>query len=275
MAKLRDITETKVTPEVQEEVLQGVETTLPSRGVDYPWCEDGKILLRTPKMREVKFISQMNQENHEEMMSRLVGTLLVRPKIDPLDLTISDRNFIFLWSRIQITNLFNMPYICPACDKKIDNYAFELTKVPIKLLDEKYTGPMQLTMPESKKNVTFRLYTARDDKIITKFLSSETEKDEVRAICAQCTTLDGMTSLKDKYEWLGGDCEPMDYMFIQRWFGWTYHGPELDKVPFSCPACKEETDVVLPFRPSLYLPTIYSDNDIGLAICSSKEGDSR
>ena len=253
MVEFREVTEEKVS---SGEELQGVDLELPSRGVDYGGVMPGGVLLvRPPKVREVKFIAQMTTATYEENLTRVLQSLIMRPKIDPWTLTNGDRSYLHLWIRTQIHPDYHLTVVCPRCSHIDKRYVFPLGEVPIKGVPKEYDGPTELLLPASGKKVRVRLDTGRDEQDVQGWVEKDFDK-WVATYTAAIVEVEGeKISFEKKYAWVE-DLPPGDYLFIREFFNWAFHGPDYANCKMTCRKCGEERPFRLPFRAEFYLPSV-------------------
>ncbi len=242
----------------KQELLKGIEVSLPSKGRDYSEGKDS-VLICPSTMNEAKFISEMSPETYQENLTRLLQCLIVRPRaLNPWSLTIGDRSYLFLWVRIQMSPTYQLPVMqCARCQEVFPNYSYDLTKVPIIPIGDDYTGPTEVSLPKSSDRVVLRLDTGEDEQAIQQYVKQDPAASEW--VCTYIQPIvsvnDKKMSLQEKYAWQK-KLDPADFGFLRQFHAWSFHGPDYANSPFECPKCKVVSLVDIPFLPEFYLPSL-------------------
>lgn len=246
--------------------LSAVELNLPSRCVDYPAPAQGPFQLRPPRVKEVEFLAGMSTSNYDEQLSKLLRSLIVSPVLlDPMDLTIGDRQYLHVWVRAQIDPLYYFEATCPKCGYVDPNYRLEIAKIPLIELPQEYSPNMRLQLPRSKHVVTVRLETARD-RLRAEQLEAKGFTTWVSRKALVITTVDEKPVADEaRCVWLR-ELPAGDDMFLGEYLRWQTHGPDLGNCPFTCRKCAKESALRLPFRLEFYLPSVHAAAAFGDAV---------
>lgn len=148
--------------------------TLPSKFKPYSNCTGLKI--RPFSTEEVEKLIPIIEGS-----SGLKIVDVIRPTmspLDPADLTLGDFWFVLAWLRI---NTFKsapvmVPWQCPKCNAS-NNAVYDITKLKIHELPDKYKEPATLTLPSGKK-IPLRLYRGKDEDVVDDYLKVMTGKDQ-------------------------------------------------------------------------------------------------
>ena len=255
--------------------LSSIELTLPSRSVDYPAAAQKAFQVRPPRVKEVEFLAGMNATNYDAQLTKLLRSLIVSPtSIDPLDLTLGDRQYLHLWMRAQIDPVYRFETTCPVCGAVDKGFQLSIDKIPVIEVPKKYSPNMPLTLPVSKKAITVRLETGRDREMRDK-LEEDGFTSWVSRGALVITTIDGnpMEEVKARCEWLR-ELPAGDDMFMSQYLKWQRHGPDFSKCPFVCKetTCRKESVLSMPFRLEFYMPTVHASSTFEDAIRRSGDG---
>ena len=242
--------------------LSSIELTLPSKGVDYPDPAKKAFQVRPPRVREVEFLAGMSKDNYDGQLTKLLRSLIVSPVIvDPIDLTLGDRQYLHVWVRAQIDPVYRFETTCPECGHVDKDYQLKIEDIPLIAVPEKYSPNMRLTLPKSKKVVAVRLETARDRETCVA-LEAKGFTTWVSRKSMVITTIDGKPmGTEEKCEWLR-ELPAGDDVFMSEYLLWQRHGPDFANCPFKCRSekCHKESVIKMPFRLEFFMPTVRSSS---------------
>ena len=137
------------------------------------------------------------------VISHLIKSCLVDKTIDPAEMLAGDRNAVII--AIRITGYgsdYTTAVACPACNRQ-DVHTFDLASLGIKRLDiqpvAKGANEFEFTLPVSKKRVTYKLMSTRDEEDAQKaaermrklFPDAKVENDVTRQLELQVVSIDG------------------------------------------------------------------------------------
>ena len=142
------------------------EVTLPSKGLLYPEgspLKKGVIEMKYMTAREEDILTNQNYIEKGTVIDKLLKSLIVTP-INYNDLLIGDKNALLVAARILgYGKDYSFQY-------KGETVKVDLTKVEDKVLDESLfkegKNEFPFTLPTSKKEVTFKFLTHKDEKAI-------------------------------------------------------------------------------------------------------------
>lgn len=269
--EFRDVGKVKSKAETVEDSMKFIKVQLPSRGVEY----GGKILdlsgwvqARPMLVRELKYAAQITPDSYQEMLSLILrATIQLPDDFDPIDLTLGDRQYLFLWLRYQIVTDYNLDITCPSCGKENKGVVYDLKKVPVVSLNEEYELPMKILLPKQKTEVVLRLMTARDEVEVREFVGKHPECDVWISTYAQTASFGAKQSLQQKYKYFES-MDPSDFGVIRQFYVWAFHGPDFTECPFTCKFCEKEAKIQLPFRPEFFVPSLPFERDLRDAVHS-------
>ena len=142
------------------------EVTLPSKGLLYPKdspLRSGILEMKYMTAREEDILTNQNLIQKGTVIDKLLQSLIVTP-IDYNDLLIGDKNALLIAARILgYGKDYSFQY-------KGETVKVDLTKVEDKVLDESLfkegKNEFPFTLPTSKKEVTFKFLTHKDERAI-------------------------------------------------------------------------------------------------------------
>ena len=140
------------------------EVTLPSKGLLYAKdspLSKGVIEMKYMTAREEDILTNSNYIQKGTVIDKLLQSLIVTP-IDYNDLLIGDKNAVLVASRVLG---YGSEYIF---EYNGEEQIIDLTKIEDKNLDEKLIpedgkNEFHFTLPTSKKNITFKILTHKDE----------------------------------------------------------------------------------------------------------------
>lgn len=240
---------------------------LPSQGKVYPTSSalHGKdaVSIKAMTAKEEDILMSKAFSKQGTTVIELIRSCLVDKSIDPMDMLLGDRHALLV--AIRITG-YGTSYVvdstCPACSKS-DEYEFDLSTLPIRNLDIEPIKPgineFAFTLPVSKKNVTFKFMTGRDDIELTqtlerrkKLLGEQTENSVTSRLAAQITSIGGVTD-KNKIAMFVNNMPARDSYALRTYI--EKHEPTLEMVTtMTCNACNASSEVGLPIGINFFWP---------------------
>ena len=142
------------------------EVTLPSKGLLYPEgspLRKGVIEMKYMTAKEEDILTNQNYIANGTVIDKLIKSLIVS-KVDYNDLLIGDKNALLIAARILgYGKDYSFQY-------KGETVKIDLTKIEDKVLDESLfeegKNEFPFTLPTSKKEVTFKFLTHKDERAI-------------------------------------------------------------------------------------------------------------
>jgi len=149
---------------------------LPSEGKLYPEghpLKDGKVEIKYMTAKEEDILTSQNLIKKGVVIDRLLDSLILTTGVKTNDMVLGDKNAVMIAARILA---YGPEYICeitnPNSGETI-NHTFNLADCPFKKLPENITeNKFEITLPISKKTITFKLLTGKDEMIINEELKS-------------------------------------------------------------------------------------------------------
>ena len=139
------------------------EVTLPSKGLLYPEgspLRKGVIEMKYMTAKEEDILTNQNYIANGTVIDKLIKSLIVS-KVDYNDLLIGDKNALLIAARILgYGKDYSFQY-------KGETVKIDLTKIEDKVLDESLfeegKNEFPFTLPTSKKEITFKFLTHKDE----------------------------------------------------------------------------------------------------------------
>tara|TARA_A100001515_G_scaffold63898_1_gene50637 strand:+ start:227 stop:970 length:744 start_codon:yes stop_codon:yes gene_type:complete len=145
---------------------------LPSEGKLYPKespLSDGKIEIKYMTAREEDILTSQNLIKKGVVIDKLINSLILTEGISGDDLLIGDKNAVMVAARVLA---YGPEYTCeienPKTGEKIQ-HTFNLTECPFKKIPKDVgENKFEVELPISKKKVTFKLLTGKEESLISK-----------------------------------------------------------------------------------------------------------
>ena len=149
---------------------------LPSEGKLYPEghpLKDGKVEIKYMTAKEEDILTSQNLIKKGVVIDRLIDSLILTPGVKQDDMILGDKNAVMVAARILA---YGPEYVCEVTNPttgELSTETFNLADCPFKKLPENVTeNKFEVTLPISKKNITFRLLTGKDEGLIAEELKA-------------------------------------------------------------------------------------------------------
>ena len=167
-------TDAPVKPTFASEIID-----LPSEGYFYPVgspLSSGRIEIKFMTAREEDILSSQNLIKKGVVLDELLKALIVNPDIKLDDILVGDKNAIFMAARrLAYGDSYGVKIKCPACGEE-SNVNVNLSELKNRPFDfsgfTKGSNTFEFVLPASKKKITYRLMTHRDEQAIDAELKS-------------------------------------------------------------------------------------------------------
>jgi len=157
---------------------------LPSEGKLYPKehpCSSGKIEIKYMTAKEEDILTSQNLIKKGVVIDRLLDSLILTSGVKSDDLVLGDKNAVMVAARILA---YGPEYVCdiPNPDGGTITKTFNLADCPFKKLPKEITeNKFEVELPISKKKVTYKLLTGKEEGLINEELkASEKVNSEVK-----------------------------------------------------------------------------------------------
>ena len=149
---------------------------LPSEGKLYPKehpCSNGKIEIKYMTAKEEDILTSQNLIKKGVVIDRLIDSLILTNGVKTDDLILGDKNAVMVAARILA---YGPEYVCQVKNPQTDGmveHTFNLADCPFKKLPEDIKeNKFEVNLPVSKKKITFKLLSGKDERIIDKELEA-------------------------------------------------------------------------------------------------------
>jgi len=245
--------------EVQQSRNSGFPTeiiSLPSQGKVYAAenpLSSGKIEMKYMTAREEDILTSQNLIKQGIVLDRLMQSLIVSQiKFD--DLIIGDKNAVMIAARILgYGKDYDVDVKCPKCNEK-NHIHIDLTQLPEENIPEgiemSAPGIFKFTLPQSKRNVQFRLLTTGDDKRISRELELRKKTDKsgidrelTTRLKAAIVTVDDVADRKHVENFVDNELFALDSRSLRTCIRAV--SPDIKfEVPFQCTSCSHEEEAL-------------------------------
>jgi hypothetical protein len=156
---------------------------LPSEGRLYPEghpLKDGKIEIKYMTAREEDILTSQNLIKKGVVIDKLINSLILTEGVSGDDLLIGDKNAVMVAARVLA---YGPEYVCdiknPNTNETI-SHTFNLADCPFKKLPKEIKeNKFETTLPVSKKKITFKILTGKDEVDIYKDLQASKKLNSV------------------------------------------------------------------------------------------------
>ena len=225
---------------------------LPSAGrAGYP----AKVYYRNLIGRDEKMIASASAKNFKTVVEDVLKGLL-RDKTAFEKLTVHDRDFLLIWVWANCYSTTRSVRIeCEHCSHS-DSFDVDLTKVPVKNLDERYVTPFSFTLTTGEK-VTMRLATVGDERKAAIFVQNNPTYEQDMVELAMSVTFSKVMNIKDKIAYME-ELSARDNAYLRTFHEFFAYGLART-LEHTCTSCGEVTHYGLPFHTRDFLPTVSRD----------------
>ena len=145
---------------------------LPSEGKLYPKehpCSNGKIEIKYMTAKEEDILTSQNLIKKGIVIDKLLDSLIITNGVKCNDLLLGDKNAVMVAARILA---YGPEYTCnitnPEDNSNVE-YTFNLADCPFKKLPDNVTeNKFEVNLPISKKKLTFKILTGKEEENILK-----------------------------------------------------------------------------------------------------------
>lgn len=242
---------------------------LPSKGLYYPETHPlhGKdtIEIRFMTAKDEDTLTSKNLIKKGIVIDRLISDLVIDKQVRTESLLIGDRNAIIVAARISGYGPdYDTKVSCPSCNKT-QEYSFDLQSpnVNYALDDEALShlgvvkteeGFMQTTLPMSKVQLTFRLLSGREEKMVVDKLSSKTQvNNETNATDVLRLTIVAVNGSTDRQqiEQLINNLPARDSIYFKKLLKMITPNVSYTNT-FECRFCGFDTEMEVPFTADFF-----------------------
>ena len=152
------------------------EIELPSQGKYYieghP-LSPGKMVLKYPTAKEEDILTSRNLLQKGTVIDVFLRALIVDTSINPDDILLGDKNAMIIASRIMAYGKdYPVDISCPTCREQ-NSLVIDISELDVKEIDNIETingNSFEFKLPNSGKNVQFKVHNVRDEKEVSSIL---------------------------------------------------------------------------------------------------------
>ena len=170
------------------------ELSLPSNGLLYPEdspLRSGTIEVKYMTAKEEDILTSTNLIEKGIVIDKLMESVIADPKVKLDDLLVGDKNAVMLGTRVLgYGKEYEVTITDPDTGLEVDT-SFDLTKLKTKKVDEKLFkdgNKFDFTLPVSKRVISFKLLTHKDEREIDKELEGYKKIEAINGISKELTT---------------------------------------------------------------------------------------
>tara|TARA_B100000287_G_scaffold95818_1_gene87985 strand:- start:694 stop:1356 length:663 start_codon:yes stop_codon:yes gene_type:complete len=157
--------------------------------------------------REEDILTSTNLIEKGIVIDKLLSSVIANPKVKLDDLFVGDKNALMLGTRV-LGYGPEYPVTIPDPDTGLEvEHSFDLTKLDVTYIDEKLFkngNNVEFELPTTKRKITFKLLTHRDEQAIEQELKQLEKYEEMTGVKSELTTrwkhqitsIDGDTSVE-------------------------------------------------------------------------------
>ncbi len=242
---------------------------LPSQGRYYPEGHPlhglESVEIRQMTAKEEDILTSRTLLKKGLALDRAIESIIVDKRVKPNSIIVGDKNAIIVAMRVSgYGNEYETKVNCPACAKS-QNYIFDLNEANVYAGDDleslnivdNQNGTFDVQLPRTGVNVTFRLLTGSDEKMLMTALQNErkkkgTEKTVTRQLANIIVAVNGDTSA-GAINYLVSNIPSMDSRHLR--LSYRLAAPDVDLTQhFECEDCGHEQDMEVPLTADFFWP---------------------
>ncbi len=201
------------------------------------------------------------------VVTELVKSCLVNKSVNVDNMLTGDRDALMVSIRITgYGSSYSASVSCPNCGTRHKDHEFDLSGLAIKRLElnpiAEGVNEFEYLLPVSKKNVTFKFMTARDDQNLTiekerkreLFGSEYIEGGVTDSLSAHIVSIDGIRD-RSKINMFINKMPALDSSKLRKYIAENKPGLIME-LPLSCDNCNTTNNVDLPIGVTFFWPTL-------------------
>jgi predicted RNA-binding Zn-ribbon protein involved in translation (DUF1610 family) len=255
-------------PVAKKNTLPTIKVELPSKGLFYPQASPlslgfVEIYQATAKHEDILQNQQFLKKGTvlDEFLKAMIATAGVQ--LD--ELLIGDKNAIFIATRISAYGEeYSVKVKCPACGEEV-KATVDLSKIVDKPYDfssvNKGENKFSFQLPSSKKNVTWKLLSHKDESMIdseikslAKFNNGTSSPEITTRLKYLIISVDGETDKGKIKKFVDDSLPAKDSLALRKEV--REKTPDLDmSFEFVCPKCGHEEKLSIPMNPEFFWPS--------------------
>jgi len=236
---------------------------LPSKGLLYPEghpLSGGTIEMKYMTAKEEDILASQNLIKQGVVIDKLLESMIITP-MNYNDLLVGDKNAIMMAARVLgYGKNYDIEYSCPNCSEN-NTLKSDLTSFEDKHFDDTLITPhnneFKFTLPQSKREITFKLLTHGDDNNITKELKAlqktGASKEVTTRLSHIITSIDGNADKGTVRNFVNNELFAMDSKALRDYIATVT--PDVDtNIDFECLYCTHTEDIQLPIDVNFFWP---------------------
>tara|TARA_R100000008_G_scaffold79207_1_gene60750 strand:+ start:46 stop:801 length:756 start_codon:yes stop_codon:yes gene_type:complete len=234
---------------------------LPSKGYFYPSespLSSGQVEIKYMTAREEDILTSVNLIQKGLAIDKLLESLIVNKDINAKDILIGDKNAIMIASRVLG---YGKEYVVDVDGEEV---SIDLTTLKDKEIDfsksEKGKNEFSYTLPNSKRNITFKILSWSDDESIDKELEalekvgSEVKSEMTTRLKRRITSVDGNTEQSYINNFVDNEFLSVDSLAFRQYADDIT--PDVDmNYKFISSVDGEEKEIVVPMTTQFFWPS--------------------
>lgn len=241
---------------------------LPSKGLLYPkdsGLSSGEIEIKYMTAREEDILTSQNLIRKGLVIDKLLESLVVDSSINLDDILIGDKNSMMIAARILgYGKDYEFEVNCPACGEH-NKDSIDLTSLANKEIDisvfKEGINEFSFTLPNSKRIITFKLLTQRDEREVEneiKSLRKITIKKQIDPVVTSrlkkaILSIDGDSERKSVNNFVDNEFLSRDSLEFRDYL--TKITPDIDMTYlFNCGLCGYDEEVTVPMTVQFFWP---------------------
>ena len=247
----------------EEKIITRDSNFLPVEGIptDYKLYPEGTTIYARPlTVKEVRFISTMNESNYSFVINEILKATVKGIEID--ELYSADKLYILFWLRANSykNEGYNSEYSCVHCGTK-NSYLFTMDKLNVITLEGKDFDPNKpIKLLNSDDVVTISFPKIKDENKVLHMLKQSKNTtialdEEILSLASMVTSINEQAmSLKYVYDYIN-NMNVEDYAFLKSYIEDNEIGvSSVVKTNCKNESCQEENLIEVRFQPEFFLP---------------------
>jgi hypothetical protein len=242
--------------------------SLPSKGHFYPEdspLSSGEIEVKYMTAKEEDILTSQSLIRKGVVLDKLLEALVVSD-VNLDDILIGDKNAVMVAARVLgYGKEYSFEYDCPSCGARnkdeVDLTVLEDKEVDFKKL-EKGKNEFEFALPSSKRNVTYKILSQRDEKAIDSELKALKKFTKDSGVDPEITTrlkraivaVDGNRERKDINDFVDNEFFSMDSLAFRQHLADVT--PDVDMIyNFECESCGNGEEATVPLTVEFFWPS--------------------
>lgn len=260
--------ETANVPVTKKNTLPTITVNLPSRGYFYPTnspLSSGTIEIHQATAKHEDILQNQQFLKKGIVLDEFLKAMIVTSGVSLDDLLIGDKNAIFIATRISAYGEdYSVKVKCPECGEE-SKVTVDLSKVTDKEYDfgglTKGDNKFSFQLPTSKKNITWKLLTHKDESLIdseikslAKFNNGASAPEITTRLKFLIVSIDGETDKGKIKKFIDESLPARDSLALRKEV--KDKTPDLDMTfDFECVKCGHTAKLSIPMNPEFFWPS--------------------